>query len=153
MITIKNDEDRNVAGQEIILQIANRRLLDMRRRYQSWRAKIENNNCVEKGRDIGVGKQATLKNLLKVLVRETRSRLSKIDEGSELFSAWSEISGAEIANATIKVVLRNGFLNVTMNNHILKHEIESFRKERLLSDMRKRLVNKIIRDIRVKIGN
>ena len=75
------------------------------------------------------------------------------DPKSELLAAWQEVGGEEIAATTVGVEMRNGFLNVVMDNHILKQEIESFRNEQLLADLRRRLTGKIIRGIRVKIGN
>ena len=145
--------EESQAGEEIALQAANRRLLEMRARRESKREKAEKANCAELGRELGTGGGAKFGKLLKALVREIRSSLPAHDQKSELFAAWQEVGGEEIAAATVGVEMRNGFLNVVMDNHILKQEIESFRNEQLLADLRRSLTGKIIRGIRVKIGN
>lgn len=139
--------------QEEALQAANRRLLEMRERRQALREKAEKANCAELGREPGAVARVKFGKLLKTLVREIRASLPVAGKKSELLAAWQEVGGEAIAASTVGVELRNGFLNVVMDNHILKHEIESFRHEQLLADVRRRLAGTIIRGIRVKIGN
>lgn len=145
--------EESQAGQDEALQAANRRLWEMRERRQSRREKAEKANCAELGRDVGTGGQAKFSKLLKALVREIRASLPADAPKSELLAAWQDVGGEAIAAATIGVEMRNGFLNVVMDNHILKNEIESFRHEQLLADLKRRFTGKIIRGIRVKIGN
>ncbi len=136
--------------QEQTLLSANRQLLEMRAHRQAQREKIEKNNCVGLGREIGNGGLANIGKIVKSLVKDIRANLPS--NSSDLIDVWREIGGKAIASATIRVEIRNGFVNVLMDNHILKNEIENFRKDGLLVEMRKRLPEKVIRGIRVKIG-
>ena len=150
-MTLSREE--NSAGHEEALLAANMRLLEMRAQWQAGREKKEKANCVALGREFGVGDSAKFGKLLKSLIKEVRGNLPAKGASESLLLAWQEVGGEDIAVATIKVEMRNGFVNVVMDNHILKQEIESFRHEQLLSGLRQRFPEKIIRGIRVKIGN
>jgi predicted nucleic acid-binding Zn ribbon protein len=66
--------------------------------------------------------------------------------------AWAEAAGPEIAPHTRVGSLRKGVLDVTVGNAVLLQELAHFHRRRLLEQLRRRLPNTPITDLRFRAG-
>jgi predicted nucleic acid-binding Zn ribbon protein len=73
-------------------------------------------------------------------------------ERSRLESAWSAVVGAEQATQTRIGRLVRGLLEVQVSNGVLLQELAGFHKRRLLEQLRGRLPDVTIHDIRFRAG-
>jgi predicted nucleic acid-binding Zn ribbon protein len=69
-----------------------------------------------------------------------------------LENAWAEVAGPQIAPHTRVGTLRRGVLEVQVGNAVLLQELSSFHKRRLLEQLRRRLPNTPIGDLRFRAG-
>jgi predicted nucleic acid-binding Zn ribbon protein len=69
-----------------------------------------------------------------------------------LEKAWEEAAGKEVAEQTRVAALRRGVLEVTVGNAVLLQELTHFHKRRLLEQLRRRLPNTPITDLRFRAG-
>lgn len=70
-----------------------------------------------------------------------------------LHQAWAAAVGEEHERQTRVVRFRRGVLEVEVANSALLQELANFHKRKLLQDLRKRLPNTMINDIRFKAGS
>jgi predicted nucleic acid-binding Zn ribbon protein len=70
----------------------------------------------------------------------------------QLEQAWAEAAGAEFASQTRVGNLRRGVLEVVVGNAILLQELNGFHKRRLLEQLRRRLPNTPLTDLRFRAG-
>ncbi len=66
--------------------------------------------------------------------------------------AWAEVVGAEHAAHTRPAALRRGVLEVTVDNAVLLQELAHFHKRRLLEQLRRRLPDTPLTDLRFRAG-
>src|SRR5207302_437759 len=66
--------------------------------------------------------------------------------------AWEESAGGKFAAQTRLVNLRRGVMEIEVNNAILLQELAHYHKRRLLEQLRKRLPNLTIADLRFRAG-
>jgi hypothetical protein len=66
--------------------------------------------------------------------------------------AWEQTAGAEFAGHTRLVDIRRGVAEIEVNNAILLQELAAFHKRRLLEQMRRRLPNVTLTDLRFRAG-
>jgi predicted nucleic acid-binding Zn ribbon protein len=66
--------------------------------------------------------------------------------------AWAEVAGAEFAAQTRLGNLRRGVLEVVVGNAVLLGELNGFHKRRLLEQLRRRLPNTPLTDLRFRAG-
>ena len=145
-------EDKTGKHEQILLS-ANSRLLEMRAYRLTQQEKIEKRISEGLGREKGIGRVVNVGKIIKPIFNDIRANYLAHEKQNELLAIWREVSGEQIALATINVKMHNGFFYVFIDNHILKQEIENFRNALLLSEVKKRLPGTIIRGLRVKIGN
>lgn len=69
-----------------------------------------------------------------------------------LEKAWAEVVGPEYAGQTRVGNLRRGVLEVTVGNAVLLQELTQFHRRRLLEQLRKRLPNTPLTDLRFRTG-
>src|SRR5947209_16619436 len=69
-----------------------------------------------------------------------------------LEKAWAEVAGAEFAAQTRVSALRRGVLEVEVGNAILLQELNGFHKRRLLAQLRRRLPDTPLTDLRFRAG-
>ncbi|HVS38885.1 MAG TPA: DUF721 domain-containing protein [Gemmataceae bacterium] len=69
-----------------------------------------------------------------------------------LEKAWAETVGPDFAARTRVAALRRGVLEVTVGDATLLHELACFHKRRLLEDLRGRLPNTPVTDLRFRAG-
>jgi predicted nucleic acid-binding Zn ribbon protein len=69
-----------------------------------------------------------------------------------LENAWAEVAGPRIASHTRVGNLRRGVLEVQVGNAVLLQELSSFHKRHLLEQLRRRLPNTPIGDLRFRAG-
>jgi predicted nucleic acid-binding Zn ribbon protein len=69
-----------------------------------------------------------------------------------LEKAWQESAGKEVAEQTRVAQLRRGVLEITVGNAVLLQELTHFHKRRLLEQLRRRLPNTPITDLRFRAG-
>jgi predicted nucleic acid-binding Zn ribbon protein len=69
-----------------------------------------------------------------------------------LEEAWNEAAGAEIAAKTRVNGLRRGVLEILVGNAVLMQELAHYHKRRLLEDLRRRLANTPLTDLRFRAG-
>ncbi len=67
-----------------------------------------------------------------------------------LEKAWAEVAGAEFAAQTRVVCLRRGALEVEVGNAVLLHQLRGFHKRRLLEQLRRRLPDTPLADLRFR---
>ena len=66
--------------------------------------------------------------------------------------AWAEAVGAEYAAHTRPGALRRGVLEVIVDNAVLLQELAHFHKRRLLEQLRRRLPDTPLNDLRFRAG-
>jgi predicted nucleic acid-binding Zn ribbon protein len=66
--------------------------------------------------------------------------------------AWSEVVGPEGAAHTRLGALRRGVLEIVVDNAVLMQELAHFQKRRLLEELRGRLPEKTLTDLRFRAG-
>ena len=69
-----------------------------------------------------------------------------------LEKAWAEAAGPDFAARTRVAALRRGVLEVVVGNAVLLQELASFHKRRLLEELRRRLPNTPVTDLRFRAG-
>jgi hypothetical protein len=69
-----------------------------------------------------------------------------------LEQAWSETAGADMARHTRVGGLRRGILEVEVANAVLLQELAHYHKRRLLEQLRRRLPEVTITDLRFRAG-
>ena len=69
-----------------------------------------------------------------------------------LEQAWAEAVGPDHAAQTRVAVLRRGVLEVVVGNAVLLQELAHFHKRRLLEELRRRLSNTPVTDLRFRAG-
>ena len=69
-----------------------------------------------------------------------------------LEEVWAEVAGPELAPHTRVGTLRRGVLEVLVDNAVLLQELAHFRKRRLLEQLRGRLTNVPLTDLRFRAG-
>ena len=69
-----------------------------------------------------------------------------------LEKAWAEAAGPDFAAQTRVAALRRGVLEVVVGNAVLLQELAHFHKRRLLEQLRGRLPNTPITDLRFRAG-
>ena len=69
-----------------------------------------------------------------------------------LEQAWAEAAGADIAQHTRVGGLRRGVLEVEVKNAVLMHELAHYHKRRLLEELRRRLPELTLTDLRFRAG-
>jgi predicted nucleic acid-binding Zn ribbon protein len=69
-----------------------------------------------------------------------------------LEKAWEEAAGKDLAQQTRVGALRRGVLEVTVANAVLLQELTHFHKRRLLEELRLRLPNTPLTDLRFRAG-
>jgi predicted nucleic acid-binding Zn ribbon protein len=70
----------------------------------------------------------------------------------QLEKAWEEVAGAEFAPHTRVGTLKRGVLEVQVGNAVLLQELTHYHKRRLLEQLRRRLPNTPITDLRFRAG-
>jgi predicted nucleic acid-binding Zn ribbon protein len=70
----------------------------------------------------------------------------------QLEKAWVEVAGAQFAEHTRLGALRRGVLEVVVGNAVLLQELVHFHKRRLLEQLRRRLPNTPLTDLRFRAG-
>ncbi len=92
------------------------------------------------------------------LLGEVLSRLftargwGRRQERLRLEDAWADAAGPEIAPHTRVGALRRGVLEVTVANASLLQDLAHFHKRRLLTELRRRLPNTPLTDLRFRAG-
>ncbi len=92
------------------------------------------------------------------LFREILSRLfaargwGRRQERLYLERAWAEAAGPEFAEHTRVSGIRRGVLEIEVDNAVLLQELAHFHKRRLLQELRSRLPNTILNDLRFRNG-
>jgi predicted nucleic acid-binding Zn ribbon protein len=66
--------------------------------------------------------------------------------------AWADVAGPEIAAHTRLGSLRRGVLEVQVGNAVLLQELSHFHKRRLLEQLRRRLPEQPLTDLRFRAG-
>ena len=69
-----------------------------------------------------------------------------------LEQAWNEVAGPDIAAQTRVNGLRRGVLEILVGNSVLMQELAHYHKRRLLEDLRRRLTNTPLTDLRFRAG-
>ena len=69
-----------------------------------------------------------------------------------LEKAWTEAAGPEFAAHTRPGVVRRGVLEVVVDNAVLLQELAHFHKRRLLEQLRRRLPDTPLTDLRFRAG-
>jgi predicted nucleic acid-binding Zn ribbon protein len=69
-----------------------------------------------------------------------------------LEKAWAEVAGPEFAAQTRVGALRRGVLEVEVGNAVLLQELSHFHKRRLLEQLRRRLPDTPLTDLRFRAG-
>jgi predicted nucleic acid-binding Zn ribbon protein len=72
-------------------------------------------------------------------------------ERIRLEEAWSEVIGPAGAKHTFPGLLRRGVLEITVDSPVLLQELAHFEKRRLLEQLRSRLPEMVINDLRFRI--
>src|SRR5262245_1893592 len=62
--------------------------------------------------------------------------------------AWEETAGPELAGQTRLVDVRRGVMEIEVNNAVLLQELAAFQKRSLLEQLRRRLPNTTLNDLR-----
>ena len=78
--------------------------------------------------------------------------LTQARSATEVELAWAKVVGEREAGQTQVSGLRQGILTISVAHSALLEELAAFRKRELLEAMRKILPNKVLRDIRFRIG-
>ena len=73
-------------------------------------------------------------------------------ERRRLEEIWAEVVGAPGARCTQVVSLKRGVLEVLVANAVVLQELAHFQKRRLLAELRRRLPNRPILDLRFRSG-
>jgi predicted nucleic acid-binding Zn ribbon protein len=73
-------------------------------------------------------------------------------ERLHLERAWEAAVGEALVGKTIAGALRRGVLEVHVESAVLMQELNSFHKRRLLAELKRRLPNTPINDLRFKAG-
>jgi predicted nucleic acid-binding Zn ribbon protein len=73
-------------------------------------------------------------------------------ERLHLEHAWEAAAGPAYVGKTRAGSLRRGVLEIHVENAVLMQELNSFHKRRLLADLKRRLPNTPITDLRFKAG-
>jgi predicted nucleic acid-binding Zn ribbon protein len=73
-------------------------------------------------------------------------------ERLHLEQAWEAAVGQTYVGKTRAGALRRGVLEIHVENAVLMQELNSFHKRRLLADLKRRLPNTPITDLRFKAG-
>ena len=73
-------------------------------------------------------------------------------ERLRLEQAWAEAAGPEHAAHTRTAALRRGVLEVVVDNAVLLQELAHYHKRRLLEQLRRRLPEVTITDLRFRAG-
>src|SRR5436853_2762056 len=69
-----------------------------------------------------------------------------------LEEAWAEVAGPEAAKHTRVGALRRGTLEILVDNAVLLQELAHYQKRRLLEQLRGRLKNVPLTDLRFRAG-
>ena len=69
-----------------------------------------------------------------------------------LEQVWAEVAGEAVASSTQVSHLRRGVLEVIVGNAVLLQELTHFHKRQLLQELRKRLENVQLLDLRFRAG-
>ena len=73
-------------------------------------------------------------------------------ERMHLERTWSDVAGPDIAAQTRVGPLKRGVLEIEVSGGALLHELVSFHKRRLLSQLREKLTDIPLRDLRFRSG-
>jgi predicted nucleic acid-binding Zn ribbon protein len=73
-------------------------------------------------------------------------------ERAQLEEAWQTVVGSSAANHTSVGALRRGVLEIVVDSAVLLQELAHFHKRRLLEQLRSRLPNLTINDLRFRTG-
>ena len=73
-------------------------------------------------------------------------------ERLHLERAWEAAVGETLVGKTIAGALRRGVLEIHVESAVLMQELNSFHKRRLLAELKRRLPNTPINDLRFKAG-
>ncbi len=66
--------------------------------------------------------------------------------------AWEEAAGPDFAGHTRVTNLQRGILEIEADNAVLLQELAAFHKRRLLAELRRRLPNTTLTDLRFRAG-
>jgi predicted nucleic acid-binding Zn ribbon protein len=92
-------------------------------------------------------------NLGEILGRLFAARgLGRLQARLHLEKAWAEVAGAPFAAHTRVGGLRRGVLEVVVGNAVLLQELAHFHKRRLLEQLRRRLPDTPLTDLRFRAG-
>ena len=69
-----------------------------------------------------------------------------------LEKAWEQTAGAEFVEHTRLIRIYRGVAEIEVNNAVLLQELAAFHKRRLLEQMRRRLPNITLTDLRFRAG-
>lgn len=69
-----------------------------------------------------------------------------------LEEAWAEVAGPEVAGHTRVGGVRRGVLEVLVDNAVLMQELANFRRRRLLEQLRAKMPNLALKDLRFRAG-
>jgi predicted nucleic acid-binding Zn ribbon protein len=69
-----------------------------------------------------------------------------------LEKAWEEAAGKEIAEQSRLVSVRRGVMEIEVRNAVLLQELASYHKRNLLEELRRRLPNTTLTDLRFRAG-
>ena len=84
------------------------------------------------------------------MLKGLRPRKGGLDQVRKL---WSAVVGDPIAARTRLTSLENGVLTVEVASSSLKHDLMTFRMERVLRDLKARLPETSITSLRCRVGN
>ncbi|QDU59176.1 hypothetical protein Pan216_00030 [Planctomycetes bacterium Pan216] len=79
-----------------------------------------------------------------------RHGLSEMTAQMELESAWRRVAGDSLKKRTRVGSLRRGVLEILVDNAALLHELESFRKEELLEQLRDNVTHHRVQSLRFR---
>ena len=82
-----------------------------------------------------------------------QSGLVRILSHPELYVAWQQVAGERVVSHTRVGGLRRGVLEVEVDSASLLHELVSFEKQRLVTELRERLRDLFVKDIRFRLAN
>jgi len=92
-----------------------------------------------------------VKDILPRLLKEVLGGRGR--KAERLRRAWSGVVGEAVAQRTRVVGLKHGVLSVEVASAALKHDLGLFRREEVLSGLRERLPEMVIREVSYRVGD
>lgn len=80
-----------------------------------------------------------------------RRGLARIRAASACEAVWSEVAGPMLAEQSRVGTSRGGVLEVVVASSMLAQEV-AFQKASLLTELRRRLPDELIKDLRIRVG-